>query len=176
VIAADTFMLIFRFFHIVCGALWIGSAFLFVGFIGPSAAEAGPSAMPLLTAAVRKRKVAVVITVLGWVTVIAGWTLWFKDASRIGSIGDWLGTTFGKVLTVGGILATITAFVGMLGVGRNVERLVDMGNEIGASGGPPSPEQQGRMEQIGASIEKFGKIDLLLLFLAITLMSTARYW
>jgi hypothetical protein len=54
-IAAEPFMLVFRFLHIVTGVAWVGSAFLFVGFIGPSAAEVGPSALPLLTAAVKKR-------------------------------------------------------------------------------------------------------------------------
>ena len=67
-IAAVPFMLVFRFLHIVAGVLWVGSAFLFVGFIGPSAGEVGPSAGPLLAAAVKKRKVVKVITGLGAVT------------------------------------------------------------------------------------------------------------
>ncbi len=175
-VAADPFFLVFRFLHIMAGVLWVGSAFLFVGFIGPSAAEVGPSSMPLLTVAVKKRKVAKVITTLGWITVAAGWALWFKDMSDFGGLGDWLDTSFGKVLTVGGILATITAFVGMIGVGRNVERLVDLGGEIAAGGGPPTPEQQTRMDTIGSALEKHGKTDLVLLLLAVTAMATARYW
>ena len=75
-IAAVPFFLVFRFLHIVAGVLWVGSAFLFVGFIGPSAVEVGPAAGPLLTAAVKKRKVAKVITGLGIVNVLAGWALW----------------------------------------------------------------------------------------------------
>jgi hypothetical protein len=144
-------MLIFRFLHIVAGVLWVGAAFLFVAFIGPSAAEVGPSAGPLLNAVVKKRKVAKVI-------------------------GDWISSSFGIALTIGGVLATIAAFEGSIGVGRNVVRLVDLGNEIGASGGPPSPEQQSRMDQLGHDLERNGKIDLLLLLLAVAAMATARYW
>ncbi len=121
-IAADTFMIVFRSFHILAGVLWVGSAFLFVGFIGPSVAEVGPSAGPLLTAVVKKRKVAKVITVLGAVTVVAGWILWLKNMSSYPSLGDWVTSSFGLVLTIGGVLATISAFVGAIGVGRNVER------------------------------------------------------
>jgi uncharacterized membrane protein len=55
-IAAEPFMIVFRFLHILAGVLWVGSAFQFVLFIGPSANEVGPSAGPLLTAAVKKRK------------------------------------------------------------------------------------------------------------------------
>ena len=169
-------MLVFRLLHIVAGVLWVGAAFLFVGFIGPSAAEVGPSAGPLLHAVVKKRKVAKVITGLSIVTVVAGWVMWFRNLDQFGSLGDWLGTNFGLVLTIGGVLATVAAVEGSLGVGRNVERLVDLSDEIAASGGPPSPEQQSQIQRVGAEIEKFGKIDLVLLLLAVAAMATARYW
>lgn len=175
-IALAPFMLVFRFLHIVSGALWFGSAFLFVGFIGPAAAEVGPSAGPLLSVVVKKRKVAKVITWLGMITVTAGWVMWIKDMNDYGGLGDWLGTNFGIGLTIGGLLATSTFFVGYLGVDKSVERLVDLGDRIAASGGPPSPEQQAEMDRIGGALERNGKLDLLLLFLAVTAMSTARYW
>jgi len=175
-VAAMPYMLVLRFFHIVAGTLWVGSAFMFVGFIGPSAGEVGSSAGPLMHAAVKKRKVAKVITGLAGVTVVAGWLMWLRDMDQYGSLGDWVGSTFGLVLTIGAVLATIAFFLGYHGVGRNVERLVDVGDEIAASGGPPTPEQQARMEHLMAALEKHGKLDLLLLVLAVIAMSTARYW
>ena len=36
-LAADTFMIAFRFLHILAGVLWVGSAFLFVGVSGLAA-------------------------------------------------------------------------------------------------------------------------------------------
>jgi hypothetical protein len=131
----------------------VGSAFLFVGFIGPSAAEVGPSAGPLLHVAVKERKVAKVITGLGATTVVAGWILWLRDLNDFGSLSAWLGSHFGFVLTIGAVLATIAAFLGAFGVGRNVERLVDVGDAVAASGGPPTPDQQARIEHLGAEIE-----------------------
>jgi uncharacterized membrane protein len=175
-IAAEPFMLVFRFLHVLAGVLWVGSAFLFVGFIGPSAAEVGPSALPVLTAAIKKRKVAKVITGLSGVTVLAGWILWLRDMSQYSSLGDWLTSSLGLVLTIGGVLATIAAIVGSVGVGRGIERLVDLGNEVAASGGPPTPEQQAQLDELSGSLERHGKIDLVLLLLAATLMATARYW
>lgn len=67
-------------------------------------------------------------------------------------------------------------FVGAIGVGRNVERLVDVGNEVASSGGPPSTEQQARIGQLTSALERYGKIDLVLLILAVIAMATARYW
>jgi uncharacterized membrane protein len=175
-LATSPFMLIFRFFHIVAGVLWVGSAFLFVGFIGPSAVEVGPSAGPLLTAAVKKRKLVKVIVGLGITNVLAGWILWLRNLDLYGSFGDWVGSRFGLVITIGAVLATASLFLGAFGVGRNVDRLVDLGNEIAAAGGPPSPEQQSRMGQLISALERNGKLDLVLLLGAVTAMATARYW
>ncbi len=175
-LAIDRFMLVFRFLHIVSGALWVGSAFLFVGIIGPSAAEVGPAAGPLLSVAVKKRKVAKVITTFAAITVLAGWVMWLKDMSDAGSFGDWVTSWFGAVLSIGALLATGAFVTGYLGVGRNVERMVELGDQIAASGGPPTPEQAARMQHIGSELERHGKIDLVMLLLAVTAMSTARYW
>jgi uncharacterized membrane protein len=175
-VAVVPFMIVFRILHIVSGVFWVGSAFLFVGFIGPSAAEVGPAAGPLLYAAVKKRKVAKVITVLGAVTVVAGWIMWIRNWTQAASLGDWVGSSYGLVLTIGGVLATIAAYEGAFGVGKNVERLVDVGAEVAASGGPPSPEQQAEIDRLGHELERHGKTDIVLLTLAVIAMATARYW
>jgi hypothetical protein len=175
-LASDGVMIVFRFFHIVAGALWVGSAFLFALFIGPSAAKVGPSAGPLLHVAVKERKVATVITGLAAVNVTAGWLMWFDKVDQYGSVGDWVGSSFGLGITIGAVLATTAFFLGYFGVGRNVERLVDLGDSIAASGQPPTPEQGAQMAKIGANLERHSKIDLVLLLLAVTAMATARYW
>jgi hypothetical protein len=175
-IATVPFMIVFRFLHIVAGVLWVGSAFLFVGFIGPSAAEVGPSAGPLLSEVVKKRKVAKVITGLGGVTVVAGWIIWLRDVHEYRSLHNWLSTPLGLGITIGAGLATIAFFEGFFGVGRNVERMVDLGDTIAASGGPPTPEQHATMTRIGAELKRHGQTDLVLLLLAVSAMATARYW
>lgn len=175
-LAAVPFMIVFRLLHIVAGVLWVGFAGLFVGFIGPSAAEVGPSAGPLLHAVVKKRRMPKVITGLAGTTVVAGWIMWLRDMNTFGGLGDWIGSNFGLVLTIGAVLATISAVQGAIGVGRNVERMVDLSDRIAASGGPPSPEQQAEIVRLGGKLEKNGKIDLVLLLLAVIAMATARYW
>src|SRR6266536_4685780 len=175
-VATAPFFLVFRFFHIVAGVLWVGSAFLFVGFIGPSAAEVGPAAGPLLTAAVKKRKVVKVITALGGTNVLAGWVLWLRDMDLYGSLDNWVSSRFGLVITIGAVLATISLFVGSIGVGRNVEHLADVPNAAPASAAPPSTEQQARMGGLISALQRHGKLDLALLLLATIAMATARYW
>jgi hypothetical protein len=169
-------MIVLRTFHILAGALWFGSAFLFAGFFGPAWAAVGPSGGPLMSNVVKKRRIATVIAVLAITTVAVGWALWVKNALSYASIGDWLTSPFGLVLTIGGLLATAAAWFGITGIGNNVERVVEISDEIAASGGPPTPEQGARIAHLGAEIQKHSKIDLVLLFGAVFAMATARYW
>jgi len=175
-IATAPFFLVFRFFHIVAGVLWVGSTFLFFVFVGPSADEVGPSAQPVLTAAVKKRKAVKVITGLGLVNVVGGWVLWLKNMSLYGSLSDWVSSRFGLVLTIGGVLATIAAVLGLMTVAPGLERLIDAGNAVTRSGDAPSADQQARIDQLRNGLKRHGAIDLVLLLLAVTAMATARYW
>ena len=172
-------MIVLRFFHIVGGALWVGSAFLFVAVIGPSAAEVGPSAGPLLQVAVKKRKVATQITIFATATVVAGWLMWLKDLRDYDwNVSDWVFHSggFGLAITLGAIMATIACYEGYFHVGKGVEELVDLGAEMAAAEGPPPPEKLARMQSIQESLKKHGQVDIVLLLLTVTLMATARYW
>ena len=174
--AAVPFMLIFRFFHILAGVLWVGSAFTFLVFVGPSAGELGPAAGPIMNAIVEKRRFAKVITGIAITTVLAGWILWIRNALQAASLGDWVSSRFGLVLTIGGVLATVALIAGAIGVGPNAERMVRLGNEIGAGGAPPSPEQVSEMQRLQGALKRNGQRDLILLILAVIAMATARYW
>ena len=171
----DPLMLVLRLFHIIAGALWFGSAFLFTGFVGPSAAETAPASGVVMSAVVKKRRAAEVIKWLAITTVLAGWAMWIKFALSAG-VDVWVTSTYGLVLTIGGLLATAAAYFGITGIGNNVEKLVALGDEIAASGGPPTPEQGAEMGRLGAEIKKHGQIDIVLLFLAVAAMATAQYW
>lgn len=173
-------MIVLRFFHIVGGALWVGSAFLFVAVIGPAAADVGPAAGPLMEAAVKKYKVAKRITIFATSAVVAGWLMWLRDLRDYANwnVSNWVfhSAGFGLALTIGGILASIAWYEGLFHVGKGVEELVDVGHEIAASEGPPPPEKIARVQEIQQSLMVHGRVDIVLLLLAVTMMSTARYW
>ena len=52
----------------------------------------------------------------------------------MGSFGDWLDTTFGLVLTIGGLAATAAFFAGLLGIPPNLKRLNELGAQVEATG------------------------------------------
>lgn len=175
-IAAVPYMIVFRFVHILCGVLWVGSAFLFGVFIGPAAGELGPAAGPVMGNLVLKRKVATVILILAALTVIGGGFVYWHDWHLYPSFGDWISSTFGKLITGGAILTLIAFFEGWHGVGRRVTRMALLGREMASAGGPPTPEQGAEMAGLQAKVKFASQFDLVLLFFAVFAMSTARYW
>ena len=170
----DPLMLVLRLFHVVGGALWFGSAFLFTRFVGPAVAETAPASGVVMSNIIKKRGAAKVLAGLAITTVIAGWLLWFRNASAYPSVMDWVTSTYGFVLTIGGIAASAAAYFGITGIGNNVEKVVEIGDEVAASGGPPTAEQGARIAHLGAEIAKYGRIDQVLLFIAVIAMATAR--
>lgn len=173
-------MIVLRILHIGAGVLWVGSAFFFVAFLGPAVGEVGPEVSgPLFQVLVTKMKVPSRITTFAMVAVTAGWLMWLRDLRDYRwQLNNWIfhSGNFGLVLTIGAILATIAFYEGYAGVGKNVERITELGGQIAASGGPPSPEQASTMQKLQESVKKHGQTDLVLLLLAVVAMSTARYW
>ena len=82
------------------------------------------------------------ITALGGINVVVGWILWFRNADLSGSLENWVTSGFGLGLTIGGVLATIDAVVGALGVAARVEHLVDLSDELSATGTPLRPRSR----------------------------------
>lgn len=175
-VSLSTYMIVFRFLHIVSGAFWFGAALLFGAFLGPAAAEVGPSAGPLLANMVVKRRVAKVISGASMMTVFGGLLIYWHDWQASGSLGDWIGSSLGLWLTIGSVAAIVAFYFGYFGVGQNVERLVEVGGQLARSEGPPPPELLARFQHLQTEIKRHSIIDMILLLIAITAMSTARYW
>ncbi len=171
----DLPMVVLRFFHIVSGALWFGSAFVFVGFVAPTVAEMGPSSGSFMSLLVKKHRLGSVFNVLIATTGIAGWLMWFVLVSRY-TPAQWFGHPYGLVLTTGAVLGTIAGVLGIAVVGRNVSRIIELGDQIRASGTAPSPEQGAQLARLGAAVATYSRIVLGLLFVAVGAMAVAEYW
>jgi len=175
-LAAAGFELVFRTLHIMAGVAWAGSAFLFTVFLEPAASKLGPAAGHFMEETIGRRKAPEIVTAIAAVTVIAGWVLWFKGLDRVDSFGDWLGTSFGLVLTIGGLAATGAFFAGLLGVPPNLKRRTSSVRRSRPSGGPPTPEQATRIARIQGRMRTLSWLDLALLAIAVFCMATARSW
>jgi hypothetical protein len=174
-LATDWVMVVFRLLHIVAGVFWVGSVFMLVWFIQPSAAAIAPAGAPFMAELLGKRRLVDRIIGLGLVTVLAGLVMYWKDWHDMASFSDWIGTTFGLALTIGGLCAITALVLGIAVTRPGVVRLMALGRQAAEAGGPPSPEVVAEIGTIQQRLKVFARIGFALLTVAILLMSTGRY-
>ena len=138
-LASDAYMVALRIVHIVTGVIWVGSLFVVVVFVQPSAAALGPTGMPFMSE-LRRRRFVDVVFIDALLTVIAGSFLYWHDWHENPSFGDWIGTSFGASLTVGALLAISGLIVAAALTRPTIARLVFLGKQVAESGGTPMPE------------------------------------
>lgn len=72
--------------------------------------------------------------------------------------------------------ATGAFLAGVLGIPPNLKRLNELGAQVDASGGVPTPEQATQIARIQGRMRTLSWLDLSLLAVAVFCMATARYW
>ena len=92
-LVADASMVILRVVHIVTGVIWVGSLFVVVVFVQPSAAVLGPAGAPFMSEP-RRRRFADVVVIDALFTIGAGSFLNWIDWHTYPSFGDWIGSNF----------------------------------------------------------------------------------
>ena len=174
-LAASTYMVVFRIVHILAGVIWVGSVFLFVVYVQPSVASIAPAGAPFMAELLGRRRVIDGIITAASITVVGGLFLYWRDWHDVGSLGDWLGTSFGATLTLGAIASIAALTIGVLVTRPNAMRLLALGRQVAESGGPPSPEVAAEMSVIGGRLRTFARVSLGLLLFAVLTMAIARY-
>ena len=138
-LATDASMVFLRIVHIVTGVIWVGSLFVVVVFVQPSAATLGSAGAPFMSE-LRRRRFVDVVFIDALFTVVAGSFLYWRDWHTVPSFGDWIGSSFGAALTVGALLAISGLGVAASVTRPTIGRLVSLGKQVAESGGPPSTE------------------------------------
>jgi uncharacterized membrane protein len=165
----DVWAIVLRIIHIVSGVLWVGAAGLFFFYLEPAINKLGPDAEKFVDEVVNRRKVPIYFAVLSTLTVLAGVILYWRDFGGINT------SPFGLALGLGGLAALIAWLGGNLLIPRTLEKLMAVGAEIKASGGPPSEELRSRMHAVQERLRLIGLIDIALLLFAVVAMASARY-
>jgi uncharacterized membrane protein len=173
--ATSWYLIVFRTFHILAGVAWVGSLFLFVLFIQPSVAAIAPAGAPFMAELLGKRRTVDRIIALGVTTIVAGFFLYWHYWDAYGSLGDWVSSSFGATITLGMVASIIALAIGVFGTRPRVMRMLALGREAAASGGPPSPEVQAEIGRIQGQLKIFARTSLALLGLAVLTMAIARY-
>ena len=169
----DLGVILLRILHIGAGILWVGGAVFVFRFVEPTVEEQGPGGQAFLNSMVEKRKLPIYFLIASTLTVVVGLILYWKDSDGLSMA--WIGSPTGLALTVGGLAAIAAWLLGNIGIKANLDKLTRLSGEAQAAGGPPSAELMGQIQAVVATIKAIGKIDLVLLTIAVIAMESARY-
>jgi uncharacterized membrane protein len=169
----DWYQITLRVVHIFAGVFWVGTAIFFFFFIEPSVKELGNTGEKFMGHLVEKKKMPIVITATAALTVLAGILLYWRDSD--GFDLDWITSGPGLAFTVGGVAAILAFAAGLVFIKPAVDRMGAIGREIAMVGGPPTDAQASEMQQIATKLTLIGRIDFVLLTVAVVTMATARF-
>jgi uncharacterized membrane protein len=168
-----TYLLVLRIVHIACGVFWAGTAFFLAYYVFPAVIKSGPDGPKIMTAITGIRKFPTVLTLAALLTVLSGILLMWQLSG--GFAGIWFTSTYGMILTLGGITATIAFFQALFINKPGVQKLQEIGSSVTARGGAPTDEERNVMMKLRARI--FFSTQLIAFWLLVTVvtMGIARY-
>ncbi|MDH4113137.1 MAG: hypothetical protein OEV60_10750 [Actinomycetota bacterium] len=173
-LAIDVFIVTLRIIHIVTGVIWVGSLFVVVFFVQPSASKLGAAGGPFMSE-LRRRRFVDVVFIDAVFTVVAGAFLYWHDWHADPGFADWIGSSFGAWLTAGALLAISGLIVAASVTRPTIGRLVSLGKQVAESGGTPPPEKAAQIGALQHRLVVAERVSFSLVLLAVVAMASARY-
>jgi uncharacterized membrane protein len=169
----DVVVLALRIVHIGSGVMWVGGAALFFFYLEPAINTLGQDAEKFVNEVINRRKAPIYFVSISTLAILSGIVLIWRDSN--GFQLSWITSSIGLGFTIGGLAALIAWLGGNLLIPRTLGKLTSIGAEIGAAGGPPSPELMARMHAVQERLRLIGLVDIVLLTIAVVGMAVARY-
>ena len=154
--------------HVFFGIVWAGGAIAAGFFIVPSVLEAGPAGGAVM-AGVMKRRFPILMSVSAGLVVLSGLRLYSLRFNAA-----FLGTPEGIALTLGGVLGLGAFVLGVFVQRPTAQRLGELGAQISARGGPPTPEQAADMQALRSRLSRVARLTAWHVVFASLLMASHR--
>jgi hypothetical protein len=145
-------------------------------YVQPSAAAIGPAGAPFIAELLGRRRLVDRLLLFAAVTIAGGAVLYWRALDAAGSFGDWIGSRFGAVLTVGAVAAIAAFLIGLFATRPSVQRLLALGRQFAGADGAPAPELGVEVQRLQARLKVLARISLGLITISVFAMATARYW
>lgn len=165
-------MVLLRLIHIVGGVFWVGTTLAMTFFFVPALRTAGPEGGRFMQEVMRTRKLQTWVAIAMGLTILSGLVMY---GGAIAMSSEWARSRFAMTLGVGAAASILAAILGMA-LGRPTGmRLMAIGQQIAAAGGPPSAEQRAEMEKLQRRVGTVTLTVAILLLIAAVTMAIARY-
>jgi hypothetical protein len=168
----DAVIIVLRLVHIVGGVFWAGSTFFTEGFMAPMIALSGPEGGRFMERLMTQTRFGVAISLAAILTQLSGLILYWRDSQ----LSDgWAGSGPGIGFAIGGLAGLLTLIPVFAMLRPAGDRMLELGRQLQAAGGPPSPELLAEMEVQQQRRTMGGRISALLLIISVIFMAIAPY-
>jgi hypothetical protein len=163
-------MLILRVIHIAAGVFWAGTTFFLVGYVAPSVQATGPEGQKFMQQLSFRSGLTNALFVTATLASLSGIIMYILLTDLDTAIME---GTYYVVLIIGAI-AGLVAWIAGYGIQyRTISKMKAIAAEIGASGGPPSPEQMAEMQALSQRVAQGSRVTAVLLTIVIVAMAGA---
>ena len=162
-----------RALHVLAGALWVGAATFNALYLVPSVIATGPAGGQVMRVLVQVRRLPLFMNGVMLLTLLTGLYLYDRVSGHFAPA--WIASGPGLTLTVGALLAFVTAGIGHFVTVPTVKRIGALGAAIAAAGGPPSAAQGAELTRLQRRMLRAAQVGSLLIVLALILMAVAQY-
>lgn len=165
-------MIVLRLIHIFAGVFWAGTSFFNLSILSPAIADTGDNGRALMQHLVMRTRFALVMLTVALLTFLSGALMYLLLTQQIPSFHT---TSYAIILGIGALFGLLALGSGYFMQFRVIGRMKAVRSEIEAAGGPPSPEQIGKMQALAQSAATGARVTTVLLVLALIGMSAAQY-
>jgi hypothetical protein len=169
----DPLVIVLRFVHVVCGALWVGMVTLSTFFVLPAVEEVGPDGGKVM-AAIQRRGLMTVIPILAIGTLMSG--VWLYIRASAGMPAEFGRSPVGMAFGVGGLAAIVAWVLGMAVLRPSMMKAMALGQSLGPSTSAEERQRvMGEVQRLRARAGTSGRATAYLLLFAVAAMAVARY-
>ena len=165
-------MLVLRFTHIFCAALWVGMMAFQTFFLLPALAEAGPDAGKVMQGLMRRR-IPLVMSVIALIALVSG--IWLFLRLSGGQPAALMATPMGLALGLGGAVALIAFLLGFLVMRPAMMRSMRLAESLASVGAEERATRAAEIQRLRARGAAVARVVTTLLLIALALMAVARY-
>lgn len=169
----DIYVLVLRLLHIFGGVFWVGGTFMLAGYIEPTVRAMGLDGGKFMQRFAGQSGFSQAMSVAAIANVVAGVLLYWHDSGGLQL--TWITTATGVMFTLGGLAGITSAVIGFAITGSASTKLAEVGKQIASAGAPPAPEKLAQAQALQEKLRQGGRINAVLMIVALIGMSLARY-
>jgi uncharacterized membrane protein len=164
-------MIVLRIIHILCGVIWVGGGFFNFLFLQPAIRATGADGQKVVRHLLQKTRMTATTYTTSTLTAISGVIIyWILSDFQL----SFMSSGYGLVLTIASMLGLIVWLVVIFPLRNIFTKMAAMGQQIQAQGGQPTPDQTAQMQAFGARLAKLGRMNLILVTMAVAGMAMAE--